>query len=90
MAFSNDLKLEIIATGEKAGLWGTITNDNLKILELSATGYLTTNQLASGDLVLNLADGSALGDSTATGKNLMIEVTGTLTGKQSYYYANRC
>ena len=39
MAFSGDLKLEIIATGEKAGLWGTITNDNLKILELASTGY---------------------------------------------------
>ena len=82
MAFSGDLKLEIIATGEKAGLWGTITNDNLKILELASTGYFTTNQLASGNLVLNLADGSSLGATTATGKNLMIEVTGTLTANR--------
>ena len=82
MAFSGDLKLEIIATGEKAGLWGTITNDNLKILELASTGYFTTNQLATGNLVLNLADGSSLGATTATGKNLMIEVTGTLTANR--------
>ena len=82
MAFSGDLKLEIIATGEKAGLWGTITNDNLKILELASTGYFTTNQLATGDLVLNLADGSSEGGTTATGKNLLIEVTGTLTANR--------
>ncbi len=80
MAYSSDLQLELIATGEKAGLWGTITNNNLQILELSSSGYLTTAQLATGDLVLALDAGSALGDSTATGKNLMIEVSGTLTG----------
>ena len=37
--YSSDLKLEIVATGEKAGLWGTITNTNLQILEQSASGY---------------------------------------------------
>ena len=31
--FSGDLQLELITTGEKAGLWGTITNNNLQILE---------------------------------------------------------
>jgi len=35
MAFSTDLQIELIATGEKAGLWGTITNNNLQILELA-------------------------------------------------------
>ena len=39
-SFSTDTKLELIATGEKAGLWGT-TNTNLQILEQSATGYLS-------------------------------------------------
>jgi hypothetical protein len=75
--YSSDLQLELIATGEKAGLWGTITNNNLQILELSASGYFTVS-IAAADLTLNLDNGSALGDSTATGKNLMIEVTGTL------------
>ena len=76
-SYSSDLQLEVITTGEKAGLWGSITNDNLKILELAASGYYTAS-IAAGDLTLNLDNGSALGDSTATGKNLMIEVTGTL------------
>ena len=79
--YSSDLQLELIATGEKAGLWGTITNNNLKILELSASGYYTVS-IAASDLTLNLDSGSALGDSTATGKNLMIEVTGTLAANR--------
>ena len=37
--YSQDLALEKITTGEKAGLWGTITNTNLEILEQSASGY---------------------------------------------------
>ena len=73
--YSSDLQLELIATGEKAGLWGTITNNNLKILELSASGYYTVS-IAAADLTLNLDNG------TATGKNLMIEVTGTLAANR--------
>ena len=76
-SYSSDLQLELVTTGEKAGLWGTITNNNLQILELSASGYYTVS-IAAADLTLNLDNGSALGESTATGKNLMIEVTGTL------------
>ena len=38
--FSTDLALELVATGEKAGLWGTITNTNLQILQQSATGVV--------------------------------------------------
>ena len=79
--YSSDLQLELIATGEIAGLWGTIRNNNLKILVLSASGYYTVS-IAAGDLTLNLDSGSALGDSTATGKNLMIEVTGTLAANR--------
>ena len=44
-SFSTDTKLELIATGEKAGLWGTITNTNLQILEQSATGYLSQSMV---------------------------------------------
>ena len=79
--YSSDLQLEVITTGEKAGLWGTITNNNLKILELAASGYYTVS-IAAANLTLALAEGSALGDSTATGKNLMIEVTGTLAASR--------
>ena len=80
-SYSSDLQLELVTTGEKAGLWGTITNNNLQILELSASGYYTVS-IAAADLSLALDNGSALGDTTATGKNLMIEVTGTLAASR--------
>ena len=76
-SFSNS-KLELVTTGEKSGLWGTITNTNLQILEQLSTGYLSSAQLASGDLTLALDNGA-----TSTGKNLYIKLTGTLGANRS-------
>jgi len=76
--FSTDLSLELVATGEKAGLWGSITNTNLQLLQTAASGY-TEVTLSSGDVELSLADG----DATANGKNLYIKVIGTLSGNAS-------
>ena len=44
---SNDLKLELITTGEKSGTWGTITNTNLQILEQIIGGYSAKSIAAS-------------------------------------------
>ena len=65
-SYSTNSKLELIATGEKAGLWGSITNTNLQILEQLATGYLSLN-VASADQALALDNGA-----TSNGKNLYI------------------
>ena len=73
--FSSDLSLELVATGEKAGLWGAITNTNLQLLQQAVSGYVEVT-LSSGNVDLSLADGSA----TANGKNLYIKVIGTLSG----------
>lgn len=73
--YSTDLSLELVATGEKAGLWGTITNTNLQILQAASSGY-TTLSLTSGNTNLSLADGS----DSANGKKFYIKLTGTLTG----------
>ena len=73
--YSTDLSLELVATGEKAGLWGAITNTNLQLLQTATSGYVEVT-LSSGTTTLSLADGSA----TANGKNLYIKVTGTLSG----------
>ena len=72
-SFSSDLKLELVATGEKAGLWGTITNTNLQILEQSASGYLDLS-LASGSVTLLLSDGAA-----SNGKNFYLKLSGNLS-----------
>ena len=61
-SYSNDLSLELVATGEKAGLWGAIQNTNLQVLE-TATAYVEV-PINSTTQTLSLADGS----STADGK----------------------
>ncbi len=75
-SFSTNSKLELITTGEKAGLWGTITNTNLQILEQLSTGYLSL-AVGGGDVALALDNGA-----TSNGKNIYIKLTGTLTGNR--------
>ena len=75
--YSSDLKLEIVTTGEKAGLWGTITNTNLQILEQSASGYLDIN-MAGASVTLDLTDGA-----TSNGKNIYLKLSGTLGGDRT-------
>jgi hypothetical protein len=75
--FSTDLKLEIVATGEKAGLWGTITNTNLKQLEQASSGYISLD-VGSGDLALAISQGAE-----SNGKNLYLKLTGTLAANRT-------
>ena len=76
--YTTNLQLEKVTTGEKAGLWGTITNTNLEILEQASCGYLAVD-VASGDVTLDLNDGS-----TSNGKNLFFKLTGTLAGNRQF------
>ena len=73
--YSTDLSLELVATGEKAGLWGTIQNTNLQILQTASSGYAII-ALSTGNVTLSLADG----DAAANGKNIFLKLTGTLVG----------
>jgi len=75
--YSSDLKLEIVTTGEKAGLWGTITNTNLQILEQSASGYQEID-MAGASVTLLLSDGA-----TSNGKNFYLKLSGTLSGDRT-------
>ena len=74
---SNDLKLELITTGEKSGTWGTITNTNLQILEQASSGYISL-AVGSSDVALSLAN-----HATANGKNLYYKLTGTLSANRT-------
>ena len=65
-----------MVSGEKAGLWGNITNTNLQILEQAASGYLSL-AVGGADVNLVLTDGA-----TSNGKNLYFKLTGTLTGNR--------
>ena len=73
------LGVELMATGENAGTWGTKTNTNLQIVEQIAGGYIAKS-IAGGaqTTALAVSDGS-------TGAELshrMIEFTGSITGNQ--------
>jgi len=76
--FSTDLALELVATGEKAGLWGTITNTNLQILQQSSTGVIDVAMTSGSDVTLLLSDGA-----TSNGKNAYLKLTGTMTANIS-------
>ena len=75
--YTTNLQLEKVTTGEKAGLWGTITNTNLQILEQASSGYVSID-VAAADVTLVLNDGA-----TGTGKNLFYVLTGTLVSNRT-------
>ena len=52
------LGVELQATGENAGTWGTKTNTNLQIVEQISGGYTTVNFGSDADVALTVSDGS--------------------------------
>jgi len=73
------LGVELQATGENAGTWGTKTNTNLQIIEQISGGF-TQQSIAGGaqNTDLSVSDGST----GAVLSHRMIEFTGTITGNQ--------
>jgi len=73
------LGVELQATGENAGTWGTKTNTNLQLIEQILGGF-TQQSIAGGaqTTALTVSDGST----GATLAHRMIEFTGTITGNQ--------
>ena len=73
------LGIELQATGENAGTWGTKTNTNLQIFEQIVGGF-TQQSIAGGaqNTDLSVSDGST----GAVLSHRMIEFTGTITGNQ--------
>ena len=73
-SYSTDLKLELMVTGENAGLWGDITNTNLNILQQSIAGYESVSLNATTGATLAFTNGAL-----SNGKNAVLDLTGTLT-----------
>jgi hypothetical protein len=78
-SYSADLKLELMATGEKSGLWGDITNTNLTILQQAIAGYEEVS-IAGGVQTTPLTFSNGL---VSDGKNAVIKFIGTITGNQT-------
>ena len=73
------LGVELMATGENAGTWGTKTNNNLSLLA-ELTGGFAQVSIAGGTqtTALTVDDGAT----TGTAQRRVIEFTGTITGNQ--------
>ena len=72
----NNLGIQLMATGENAGTWGTKTNTNLDLIA-ETWGYISID-VASGDVTLAMTDGAA-----ANGRNFILELTGTLAANRT-------
>ena len=73
--YSSALNLELQATGENSGTWGTIINNNLQKLESATKGYVSVAVASTSDS-LTASDGSTTDEQS----NAIIKLTGTLTG----------
>ena len=74
-----DLGLELMATGENAGTWGTKTNANLSLVEQLTGGYNSQAVTDSGTpTALTIADGAL----TGTAQHRVIELTGSISGSR--------
>ena len=74
--FSSDLKLELMATGENSGTWGTKTNTNLELVQQAIAGFesITLSSGSTTALVMSNA-------SISTARNMVIKfATITLAG----------
>jgi hypothetical protein len=59
-SYVNNLRLEEMATGEKSGTWGTITNTNLELIG-EALGYGTEAIATDADTTITMQDATADG-----------------------------
>ena len=75
--YSTDLKLELMATGENAGTWGTKTNTNLNLVQQAIAGYEAIN-VASADVTLVMSNASI-----SNARNMILNFTGTLAANRT-------
>ena len=76
-SYSSDLKLELMATGENAGTWGTKTNNNLNLVQQGVAGYQAID-VASSNVVLAMTDGTV-----SNARNATLKFTGTLAANRT-------
>jgi|ETNvirenome_2_30_1030614.scaffolds.fasta_scaffold02613_3 hypothetical protein len=75
----SDLGIELMATGENAGTWGTKTNTNLQIVEKAIAGYVEQAVTSGGTTALSITDGDTT-ESTSVARHAVIKLTGTISG----------
>jgi len=81
-SYSTDLKLELMVTGEKAGLWGDITNTNLVVLQQSIAGVEDID-VAAADVTLQMSNASL-----SNARNMVLTFSGTLAANRQVLFPN--
>lgn len=76
--YSNNLRLELMATGANAATWGTNTNDNLSTLDAFVNGFESISVAGSSNVSISLS--SPEGQASDQAANKVIELNGALTG----------
>ena len=76
--FSNNLRLELIATGDQSGTWGNTTNTNLgTLLEQAISGVAAIFHDDTDSFTLTTNDGAV-----DQARNMVVIVTGTLSANR--------
>ena len=78
--YSPDLRIELMANGEKSGTWGSITNSNLGTILEDAIAGLATVALVSTSQALTVFDGVA-----DESRNAAVRVTSSLSAALSVF-----
>lgn len=82
--YSQNLALELMATGDQPGEWGNTTNRNLgTLLEQAISGYVVQVVSDVSDTVITIPNGQS-----GVARNMYIELTGTLTGNRNLVVPN--
>jgi hypothetical protein len=82
--YSPDLRIELIGTGDQAGVWGITTNNNLAyVIEQAVAGYISVSVISANQALTYISGGSstaadnqsvhaALALTTTTGANFAV------------------
>ena len=78
--YSPNLRIELIASGEQSGTWGTTTNSNLgTLIEDAISGYVSVS-ITSADQALTALDGAA-----DQSRNMVVNLTTTTAANFNVY-----
>jgi hypothetical protein len=82
----SNLKIELIGTGEQAGIWGTTTNTNLGTAIEEAIVGSADVPFSSADVTLTLTNTNA----TQSARHLRLNLTGTSGGARNLILGSGC
>jgi hypothetical protein len=80
--FSTDLKIELMATGENSGTWGTKTNTNLNLVQQAIVGFENI-AITSTNTTLLMTDANI-----SDARNAVLRFTGTITANCTVFVAS--